>query len=137
MGLDAPGTGASGGLAAGAVAFLGAHLESGIEAVLRDYRFSEVAADADWILTGEGRFDSTSLSGKVISGLLNAARGSQAKFAVFAGKVKLSKADYETSAIETARSITPDGMTLQKALKQGPHLLRDTVDIWAREMLIH
>lgn len=133
--LNVPGSGASGGLSAGAVAFLGARLESGIEAVLREYRFSEIVADADWILTGEGRFDATSLSGKVISGLLNAAKDSPANFAVFAGKVLLNKADYETSAIRFARSITPDKLPLHQALQKGPELLRNAVRVWAREAL--
>ena len=133
---DVPRAGASGGLSAGAVAFLGAKLESGIEAVLKEYRFSELSADADWILTGEGRFDVTSLRGKVISGLLNAAGGIRTKFAVFAGKVDLNETDYQASAIDTVRSITPEGMPLQQALKQAPQLLHDTVDVWAREVLI-
>ena len=70
---DAPGTGAAGGMGFGAVAFLGAALEPGIDLVLDAVRFRERASRADLILTGEGRFDATSLRGKVISGVLRGA----------------------------------------------------------------
>jgi len=52
-----PGAGAAGGLAAGAVAFHGARLASGIEAVMAQTYLREAVADADWVLTGEGCFD--------------------------------------------------------------------------------
>jgi len=71
---DLPGAGAAGGLAAGAVAFLGARLVSGIDEVMAQSRLAEEVADADWVITGEGRFDPQSLRGKVISGATRISR---------------------------------------------------------------
>lgn len=64
-----PGTGAAGGMGAGCIAFLGAELKSGIEAVLDMVNFDRCLEGADLVITGEGRIDSQSLHGKVISGI--------------------------------------------------------------------
>ena len=64
-----PGAGAAGGLGAGASAFLNAELRSGIDIVLDESGFDNLAANADIVITGEGRFDSQSVNGKVMSGV--------------------------------------------------------------------
>ena len=65
-----PGSGAAGGLGFGCMAFLKAKLESGIDAILRLSDFKKHLADADLIITGEGKLDDQSFSGKVLSGIL-------------------------------------------------------------------
>jgi len=72
---DIPGSGAAGGLGAGCVAFLGATLKSGIEAILNICDFRTHVADADLIITGEGKLDSQSFQGKVLSGIMAEAGG--------------------------------------------------------------
>ena len=64
-----PGAGAAGGMGAGCVAFLGAELKPGIEAVLDMVDFDRRLEGADLVITGEGRIDSQSVHGKVISGI--------------------------------------------------------------------
>ncbi len=59
-----PGSGAAGGLGGGLVAFLGAELKPGAALVLEALDFDRRAAGADVCLTGEGRLDGQSLSGK-------------------------------------------------------------------------
>ncbi len=66
---DMPGAGAAGGMGAGCAALLGAELRSGIEAVLDTVGFDARLACADLVITGEGRIDSQSVRGKVISGI--------------------------------------------------------------------
>ncbi len=69
-GFAQEGAGAAGGLGAGVIAFLGGTLRRGIDAVLDTVRFAELAADADLVITGEGRLDSQSFAGKVIDGVI-------------------------------------------------------------------
>lgn len=69
-----PGAGAAGGLGGGLIAFAGATLTSGIELVLDATRFAERVAACDLCLTGEGRLDSQSLSGKAILGIARPAQ---------------------------------------------------------------
>lgn len=64
-----PGAGAAGGMGGGCVAFLGAQLKSGIESVLDTVGFDAMLEGADLVITGEGRIDSQSVHGKVISGI--------------------------------------------------------------------
>ena len=66
---EIPGAGAAGGMGAGCIAFLGAELKSGIEAVLDMVDFDRRLEGADLVLTGEGRIDGQSVHGKVISGI--------------------------------------------------------------------
>ena len=68
---NTPGAGAAGGLGAGCMAFLNAELVSGIEAILKLCDFKTHLADTDLIITGEGKLDSQSFSGKVLSGILS------------------------------------------------------------------
>ena len=49
---------------AGLVAFTPAELKPGIEIILDAVEFSAVIADADMIITGEGKIDGQSLRGK-------------------------------------------------------------------------
>ena len=74
-----PGAGAAGGLGAGAAAFLNAELRSGIDIVLDEFGFDKFAANADVVITGEGRFDSQSANGKVMSGVCKRAAKAGAK----------------------------------------------------------
>ena len=61
---DLPGAGAAGGLAAGAVAFLDGRLVSGVDEVIAQNHLREELADADWVITGEGRFDTSPCGAK-------------------------------------------------------------------------
>jgi glycerate kinase len=79
------GSGAAGAFGAGAVAFLNAELKSGIETVLDFVEFEEKLQGADAVFTGEGRFDSQSLHGKVISGIAKRMQGSGIPLYVLAG----------------------------------------------------
>ncbi|MBQ2848515.1 MAG: glycerate kinase [Clostridia bacterium] len=79
------GAGAAGGMGAGAVAFLNAELKSGIEILLKKADFDKKAADADLIVTGEGRLDYQSVKGKVISGIAKRAARQNKKVIAICG----------------------------------------------------
>ncbi len=72
LGVDVeqmPGAGAAGGLGAGLVAFAGARLAGGVEIVADAVGLTRRLEDADICITGEGRFDRQSLSGKTAVGV--------------------------------------------------------------------
>lgn len=71
---DIPGSGAAGAMGAGTMAFFKAKLQSGIDTVLETVNFDELARDADYIFTGEGKLDSQSLQGKVVIGIARRAK---------------------------------------------------------------
>jgi len=63
-----PGSGAAGGLAGG-LAAIGASLVGGFEQIARELELDSMLAEADLVITGEGKFDATSLAGKVVGGV--------------------------------------------------------------------
>lgn len=81
------GAGAAGGFGAGVMAFLGGELRPGIEAVLNLVKFDEMLADCDFVFTGEGRLDSQSIHGKVISGVAKHAQRQQVPVIAIVGSV--------------------------------------------------
>jgi glycerate kinase len=66
---DTPGAGAAGAMGMGMLTFFGGRLQMGIQTVLDVVNFEALAADCDYILTGEGKLDSQSLRGKVVIGV--------------------------------------------------------------------
>jgi glycerate kinase len=93
LGVDVraiPGAGAAGGLGAGLVAFLGARIRPGVEIVMDAVGFAGRLARSDAVVTGEGRFDDSSLAGKVVGRVLSAARESGLPAAVLCGEAEVA-----------------------------------------------
>lgn len=68
------GAGAAGGMGGGLIAFFGAELQMGIETILNTVGFDSLAANADLIISGEGKMDTQSLRGKVVIGVARHAK---------------------------------------------------------------
>ena len=69
-----PGAGAAGGIGAALALCLGAEMHAGIEAVLEAVHFADRVRKCDLVITGEGKADSQTLTGKVPFGVLLATR---------------------------------------------------------------
>jgi glycerate 2-kinase len=81
------GGGAAGGLAGG-LAAIGAELEPGFDVVAGAAGLEPILEDADLVVTGEGRLDSTSFDGKVVGGVLEWAADAEVPHrAVIVGQV--------------------------------------------------
>jgi len=132
---DVPGAGAAGGLAAGALAFMGARLVSGVEVVMAQIGLPEAVVDADWVITGEGCFDHQSLRGKVVSGVTRIAWTGGARVAVLAGQVRLPAEVYRTYGIEAALGCIDDSSRLSYALAHSKELLGQATRRLAEEHL--
>ena len=90
LGIDVsrmPGAGAAGGMGAGCVALLGGTIQSGIDAVLDVTGFDRQLEGADLVITGEGRIDSQSADGKVISGVARRTRAKGIPLIAIAGGI--------------------------------------------------
>jgi glycerate kinase len=120
-----PGSGAAGGLSAGAIAFMSAKLVSGVETIIRESNLAEEISDADWVITGEGRFDSQSLRGKVVSGVTKTAKLSGAKVCVIAGVVDLSEQRWRDFGIADAIGLSDKTMNPAYAIAHTKSLLAD------------
>ena len=83
---SAPGAGAAGGTGYGLAAVWGAVLTPGAAELGRLAGLDRALADADLVITGEGRFDETSLTGKTCGTVIAAAAAAGVPVAVVAGQ---------------------------------------------------
>jgi glycerate kinase len=79
------GGGAAGGLAGG-LASLGARIESGFELIQREVKLGAALAEADLVITGEGRLDEASFDGKVVGGVIATAHQAGVPVRVIVGQ---------------------------------------------------
>ncbi len=102
---DIPGGGAAGGLAGG-LAALGAVLVPGFGVVADAVGLSHRVAGADVVVTGEGRLDATSWSGKVVGSVVAAAGSAGVPVLVVVGAVGPGGFDGVGAAEVAVRSLT-------------------------------
>ncbi len=133
---DLPGAGAAGGLAGGAAAFMSAKLVSGIDVVMAESNLHKELKSADFVISGEGSFDSQSLHGKVVSGVIKEARRTKTPVVVIAGQVKLSKRQYRKAGVTAAYSCRDSNMPLDYAIRNSQKLLSIAAAKFAKEYLL-
>lgn len=112
-----PGAGAAGGLGGGFLAFTNARLERGVEMVLDAIGFDVIISSADLVITGEGRVDFQTLTGKTPYGVLKRARKQNIPVIVIGGSVALSEEEVLKAGFAGAYAVTPAGMPLEEAMK--------------------
>lgn len=113
--METPGAGSAGGIGFGLMAWAGAEMVSGADLVMEWLDLPGRICAADVVLTGEGRFDRSSLEGKGPSAVVRLALDSGKKVHVFAGSVE---ADLPLPTGLTVHEITPRGLALPEALDQ-------------------
>ncbi len=119
---ELPGTGAAGGISFGLMCATGASLLPGFDLVSAWLDLDRRIARADIVITGEGRFDQSSLSGKGPGAIAMRALALGKTTHVFAGRVQIS----EQRGLH-AHAITPPEMNLPEALRRGADNLADAV----------
>ena len=110
------GTGAAGGMGAGTLVFLNADLLSGIDLVKELIDFDVKIKEADWIVTGEGKFDSQTLSGKTIHGVITSAKNHDIPVATLCGSITLSESTLKELGISYSDAILKDAKNIEDAL---------------------
>jgi glycerate kinase len=121
---DCPGAGAAGGFGGGAVALLNGLLEPGVERVLKALDFERRVAAADVCLTGEGKLDAQSLSGKAIAGVIGTAREHHVAVIALAGQIEADAATLQGFGLSAWRAIS-EGVTIERAMREPAPLLED------------
>lgn len=130
------GAGAAGGMGAGALVFLNANLLSGIDMVKQLVDFDNKVKDADWIITGEGKLDSQTLSGKTIQGVIVTAKKQNIPVAVFCGSISLQKEFLYKLGISYAASIIDWATNLEDAMKNSYEYLINISEEFSKKTYI-
>ena len=125
---NAPGSGAAGGIGFGLKVACGAEFVAGFDLVQNWLDLEMKVAIADLALTGEGKFDNSSLSGKGPYSLIESAAKAGTPVIVLAGKVEDDAAETvkERFPANLVYNITPPESTLSDALKYGSANLNKT-----------
>ncbi len=123
------GSGAAGGISFGLRAACGATLVPGIELVSRWLRLEMKMDWADLIITGEGRFDRSSLQGKGPGTLVRSAFAGKKRAWVFAGLVAEDLAEPNPGGLDGGDmvQIAPKEYSLERSIAEGKELLRAAV----------
>jgi glycerate kinase len=128
------GAGAAGGLGAGCVLFLNAELKSGTELIKSIADFDEQVKDADWIVTGEGKFDEQTFSGKVIKGVLDSRTNQQ--LAVFCGLSELTAEQIAAHKIDFLAEIIQQASGVEDSIKNAGKYLEEAAAQFAANGIV-
>ncbi|AZT89851.1 glycerate kinase [Caldicellulosiruptor changbaiensis] len=120
------GSGAAGGLGFALLAFLNAQYVSGIDYILSASNAEEHVKWADIIITGEGRFDRQSLSGKSTIGIARLGVKLGKMVIVISGSIDCPFEEYSKEGITSIFSIVDMASSLDRCLKEAPRLLKET-----------
>ena len=121
--MDVAGTGAAGGISFGLMAAAGAELLPGFDLVSAWLDLEARLARADVVITGEGRFDDSSLQGKGPGAVAARALKLGKIVHVFAGRATAA----QPPAGLTLHSITPGDLPLEQALPRAAEFLDRSV----------
>lgn len=134
--VDFPGAGAAGGLGAGTKAFLNATMEKGINYIIRNTGLTEKMRNADLIITGEGKIDRQTFSGKVVSEVLRLARDVGKPVIALCGKSELSASEALAQGLTRVISLVDENTSAETAIQDAATLIPDKIYAAVREITL-
>lgn len=111
-----PGSGAAGGLGFAFREFLDASLEKGVEMVLDAIHFDGLISGASLVITGEGRIDAQTLTGKTPYGVAQRAARQGIPVVAVGGSVSIASGQAELAGFRKVVPATPADMPLEEAM---------------------
>jgi glycerate kinase len=117
------GAGAAGGLGYGLMAFAGARLRPGAEALLRLTGFAARLRRADLVVSGEGRLDAQTWQGKLPARVLAAARKAGKPCVLVVGELQGTKEAWKRRGAKDVVALRQGAMSQRKAMKDAEELL--------------
>jgi glycerate 2-kinase len=133
---DTPGAGAAGGLGFGLLTFCGAKIISGFDIVADTIELEEAIADCDVVITGEGKLDEQTLSGKAPASLARLAQRHSKPVLAIAGAMD-EQLDFAKLYVAIF-TLVNESTSEQMALAEAAALVRSRAEearVWiAREL---
>ena len=121
---DFPGAGAAGGTGYALKAALGAQFVPGWRFFASALELEQEIASADLVITGEGRFDRSSLSGKLPSGIAEMCRQYDKPLWVVTGQNKITEAEYLSLGISKVFELSSLALPEEHPLQDAPAIIR-------------
>lgn len=135
--LTTPGAGAAGGAGAGLLAFLNARLLPGFELIARASNLETRIAEADVVISAEGKVDSQTLSGKTPMGVARLAKRYGKPLLVFTGEIGEGIETLYEQGLTAVFSIQNGPMTLLESKENAAALLESCVENVFRALMCH
>jgi glycerate kinase len=121
---DMPGAGAGGGIGLAMVVFLGGRLRPGIEIIAEAVGLDQAVRDADLVITGEGRIDGQSVSGKTPVGVARVAKRHGKPVIAIGGGLARDAAAVHAHGIDAVFAAVCRPCTIDEALAGASENLR-------------
>lgn len=102
--------GAGGGMGSGVAAFFDGDLKSGFDLIASAAGLDDAVRSADLVVTGEGRLDETSFSGKVVSGVIACASRAGVPCTAVVGRSDVPRKDARERGLETVVELGERGL---------------------------
>ncbi|MFL0583292.1 glycerate kinase [Solibacillus silvestris] len=138
-GLDVrslPGSGASGGLGAGLIAFAGATLHPRFDIIMKYINIEEKILTADIVLTAEGSLDFQTPNGKIPAEVARIAKKNHIPVIAITGTIgKGANLNYH-AGIDAYSSIIQKPTTLEKAIEKAPKWIEESTESILRKVSI-
>lgn len=132
----APGSGASGGLGAGLLAFTGAQLYPRFDLIMNFIQMEDKIAAADLVITAEGSLDFQTPNGKVPCEVARIAKKYGIPVVAITGTVGQGAELNYAAGIDAYLSITQKPVTLEQAMIKAPKWIEDSVECILRQITI-
>ena len=129
------GAGAAGGMGIASKVFLNGELISGIKLIKQLSQFDLKIEKTNWVITGEGKLDEQTLSGKTIHGIIEAARYKNIKVAAFCGMLDLDEKRLKKFGISYGDAILNHTSNLEDAMKYSKKYVRKMAEQFARTLV--
>jgi len=138
-GLDVrslPGSGASGGLAAGLLAFTNATLHPRFDIIMNFIHIEEKISMADIVLTAEGSLDFQTPNGKIPAEVARIAKRNHIPVIAITGTIGKGAALNYQAGIDAYSSIIQKPTSLEQAMKKAPKWIEESTESVLRQVAI-
>ncbi|KPM47802.1 glycerate kinase [Jiulongibacter sediminis] len=123
-----PGAGAAGGVPAGMIAFFNAEILPGVQTIMQILELEKQLKDVDLIITGEGKLDTQTLSGKLIAGIADLGKKHEIPVSAVCGKNELTTEQLKDLGIHKAVSLVNAETSVEEAIENAAELLAKRVE---------
>lgn len=133
---EVPGAGAAGGFGAGLMAFLGARLQPGVNLVIQFSGIESHMANADLVITGEGKIDSQTATGKAPLGIARMAQSHNVPCLGIGGILEGDIFSLYDQGFSAFLSIARGPISLDEAIKEAYPLITHSIEQTMRVLKI-
>jgi len=132
---DVIGAGAAGGMGIASKVFLKGELISGIRLIKDLAQFDNKIKNANWIITGEGKLDEQTLSGKTIQGIIDSAKQNGIKVAAFCGMLDLNEEQLKAFGISYTDTVLNYTNTIEDAMLKSAVYVTKMAEKFAKSIV--